>query len=119
MPASENRCRFLHLQGGNTWKARLDFRRVLRGALRTEDRVVVRMPVRMSVHHSDCMLSRMVVRTVVGTLVRFLRALERREMGLRGSDPAGVFARALGSLARKNPQTHFFDRKSAAVSLWP
>ena len=72
MPATENRCRLLHLQGGNISKAQSVFRPVLRVVLRAADqllvRVPVRMPVRMSDHHSDRILSRMVVRTVFRTL---------------------------------------------------
>ena len=67
MPATENRCRLLYLQGGNISKAHSGLRPVLRVVLQAASRVVVRMPVRMSDHHSDRIVSRMVVRTVFGS----------------------------------------------------
>ena len=71
MPPTENRCRLLHLQGGNPVKAQSGLRPVLRVVLQAVDRLLVRVPVRMPVRmsdpHSDRILSRRVVRTVFGT----------------------------------------------------
>ncbi len=86
MPATENRCRFLHLQGGNSSKAQSGRRWVLLVVIHAVDRLLVRvpvrMPIRMSDHHSDRILSRRVVRTVFGTQPGFsARKRARQTLG--------------------------------------